>query len=127
MKGIEMMPTTVIISITIITIIFSIKLYQTYKTHSAKNISYSILISILIFSIVFASALLLILIRELYQTEFSWKLRLETINILLFITIYFIVGTLYIIYIKRLYKEAEAIEKELEEKGIIDIDKVVAE
>jgi Ca2+/Na+ antiporter len=124
MKGMEIVS---IISISIIAIsiivIFSIKLYKTYKTHKAKNISYSILM----FSIVFASALLLALIQKLSQTELQWKPKLETINIPLLITIYFIVGTLYIIYIKKLYEEAEAIEKELEEKGIIDIDKVFTE
>jgi len=39
-------------------------------------------------------------------------------------TIYFIMGTLYILYIKQLYADEEAIEKRLEEKDIINISKI---
>jgi hypothetical protein len=35
---------------------------------------------------------------------------------------YFIVGTLYIIYIKKIYEEADSIVNKLTEKGIININ-----
>ena len=100
-----------------ITILFSTTLYQTYKTHKTKNISYPILTSMLIFS----TGVLFALLQEPAQKEVLWQLKLETVNCPLLLTMYFIIGTLYIIYIKKLYEEDEAIEKSLVEKGIIDI------
>ena len=107
-----------------ITILFSTTLYQTYKTHKTKNISYPILTSMLIFS----TGILLALLQKSYHKEtLEQQLKLETVNYPLLLTMYFIVGTLYIIYIKRLYEEDEAIEKSLVEKGIIDITNVSTE
>lgn len=111
------------IAILTIAIIFSRTLYQTYKTHRAKNISYPILTSMLIFS----TGILLALLGEPGHKEILEQLKLETINYPLLLTMYFIVGTLYIIYIKKLYEEDEAIEKSLVEKGIIDITNVSTE
>jgi hypothetical protein len=109
---------TITILILSITIIFSRKLYQTYKTHKTTTISYPILISMLIFSI----GVLLALLQKSYQKEILELLKLETINCPLLITMYFIVGTLYIIYIKKIYEEADSIENKLTEKGIININ-----
>ena len=111
------------IAIPTITILFSTTLYQTYKTHKTKNISYPILTSMLIFS----TGILLALLQKSYHKEILEQLKLETINYPLLLTMYFIIGTLYIIYIKKLYEEDEAIEKSLVEKGIIDITNVSTE
>jgi len=121
MKGILIL--TITILILSIAIIFSRTLYQTYKTHRAKNIYYPILISMLIFSI----GVLLALLQKSNQKEILELLKLETVNCPLLITMYLIVGTLYIIYIKKLYEEDEAIEKSLVEKGIINLDNQSAE
>ena len=115
--------TIAILIIATITILFSTTLYQTYKTHKTKNISYPILTSMLIFS----TSVLLALLQKSYHKEILEQLKLETVNYPLLLTMYFIVGTLYIIYIKRLYEEDEAIEKSLVEKGIIDITNVSTE
>ena len=115
--------TIAILIIATITILFSTTLYQTYKTHKTKNISYPILTSMLIFS----TGILLALLQKSYHKEILEQLKLETINYPLLLTMYFIVGTLYIIYIKKIYEEDEAIEKSLVEKGIIDITNVSTE
>ena len=116
------MPTIAILIIAT-TILFSTILYQTYKTHKTTNISYPILISMLIFS----TGVLFALLGEPVQKEILWQLKLETVNCPLLLAMYFIIGTLYIIYIKKLYEEDEAIEKSLVEKGIIDITNVSTE
>ena len=120
---IAILTTVAILIITTITILFSTTLYQTYKTHKTKNISYPILTSMLIFS----TGILLALLQKSYHKEILEQLKLETINYPLLLTMYFIVGTLYIIYIKKIYEEDEAIEKSLVEKGIIDITNVSTE
>jgi hypothetical protein len=72
--------------------------------------------------LIFSIGVLLALLQKSYQKEILELLKLETINCPLLITMYFIVGTLYIIYIKKIYEEADSIENKLTEKGIININ-----
>ena len=105
---ITILPILILIAIVIA---FSMLLYKTYKTKRTQNISYYLL-----------SFLLLIETIALYmllRNHMSF-----TTSIALLATIYFITGTLYILYVKQLYADEETIEKRLEEKDIINISKI---
>ena len=98
-----------------ILIAFSMMLYKTYKTKRTQNISYYLL-----------SFLLLIETIALYMllsNHMSFTTSIVTIASLI-ATIYFIMGTLYILYVKQLYADEDTIEKRLEEKDIINISKI---
>ena len=100
-----------ILLIPILITAFSVMLYKTYKTKRTQNISYYLL-----------SFLLLIETIALYMLLRN-HMSFITIT-LLATTIYFMIGTLYILYIKQLYADQETIEKRLEEKDIINISKI---
>ena len=96
-----------------IVIAFSIMLYKTYKTKRTQNISYYLLSFLLLIETI----ALYVLLRN--HISFTTIALLATITI-----IYFIIGTLYILYVKHLYADQETIEKRLEEKDIINISKI---
>ena len=96
-----------------IVIAFSSMLYKTYKTKRTQNISYYLLSFLLLIETI----ALYVLLRN--HISFTTIALLATITI-----IYFIIGTLYILYVKHLYADQEAIEKRLEAKDIINISKL---
>ena len=98
-----------------ILIAFSMMLYKTYKTKRTQNISYYLLSFLLLIETI----ALYMLLRN--HMSFTTIALFTTIVIT---TIYFIMGTLYILYIKQLYADEETIEKRLEEKDIINISKI---
>jgi len=99
----------------LILIAFSMMLYKTYRTKRTQNISYYLLSFLLLIETI----ALYMLLRN--HMSFTTITLFTTIVIT---TIYFIMGTLYILYIKQLYADEEAIEKRLEEKDIINISKI---
>lgn len=99
----------IMMSILLLIPIFSIMLYKTYKTKRTHNISYYLL-----------SFLLLIETIALYMLLKNHNTSITSITSI----IYFMMGTLYILYIKQLYADEETIEKRLEEKDIINISKL---
>jgi hypothetical protein len=99
------------IPLVLIAIAFSIMLYKTYKTKRTQNISYYLLSFLLLIETI---ALYILLRNHMSFTTIA----------LLIATIYFMMGTLYILYIKQLYADEETIEKRLEEKDIINISKI---
>ena len=110
---ITMIPILVPILIPIL-IAFSIMLYKTYKTKRTQNISYYLLSFLLLTETI----ALYMLLRNHNVSQMSFT------TIALVVIIYFMMGTLYILYIKQLYADEEAIEKRLEEKDIINISKI---
>ena len=108
------LPILLILILIPILIAFSMMLYKTYKTKRTQNISYYLLSFLLLIETI---ALYMLLINHMSFTTI-------TSITLLVATIYFMMGTLYILYIKQLYADEEAIEKRLEEKDIINISKL---
>jgi hypothetical protein len=107
-----------IISILILIAAFSVMLYKTYKTKRTQNISYYLLSFLLLIETI-ALYMLLGLNQQHNQLYFTSITLLASIAI-----IYFMIGTLYILYVKHLYADQETIEKRLEEKDIINISKI---
>ena len=108
------LPILLILILIPILIAFSMMLYKTYKTKRTQNISYYLLSFLLLIETI---ALYMLLINHMSFTTI-------TSITLLVATIYFMMGTLYILYVKQLYADEEAIEKRLEEKDIINISKI---
>ena len=93
-------------------------LYKTYKTKRTQNISYYLLSFLLLIETIALYVLL-----GLNQPHNVLQLFFTTIALTI-TTIYFMMGTLYILYVKYLYADQETIEKRLEEKDIINISKI---
>ena len=108
------LPIILILILIPILIAFSMMLYKTYKTKRTQNISYYLLSFLLLIETI---ALYMLLINHMSFTTI-------TSITLLVATIYFMMGTLYILYVKQLYADEETIEKRLEEKDIINISKL---